>query len=194
VCLILSKILFLLPEGKRVTHPIPGRSVILKIGNLRPLGFQLFRCVERDIGCSFIVQSIDILFVDIFSLRLFIGSVASSFSGLSSKGRPNQSNVSWIYSSAPGTNREESVSSIRRIKSPPCFWQRDNCIVPYVPRDMQRSCGAGRKAYPCLVMHHNFLFKFRRCHFLIYPTESKTLFFPATKIEKIVMIEINRNG
>ena len=69
---------FFLRKSQRVAHLHTGGCIILEIGNFLPFGFQLLRCVERDISMTGLQQLIDILFINISALTLTVRAVLAS--------------------------------------------------------------------------------------------------------------------
>ena len=65
-------------QGQRVAHLQAGRGVVLEIGYIVPFGFQFGRSVECDIGFPGVEQLVDIFAVNLFALRLPIGTVVAS--------------------------------------------------------------------------------------------------------------------
>ena len=76
----------------------------------------------------------------------------------SSISMPHHLSDSRIYSSAPGTKRCESVSSIRRIIVPPCDARTGSYKAPYVRRRYATRPVAGCEAHPDRSFHISLLF------------------------------------
>ena len=73
-----QRVHFLFGHRQRITHLHARRSVILEIGNLRTLGFQLLRSIESDICLAGIQQHLYILLVYVAAFRLTVRTMFST--------------------------------------------------------------------------------------------------------------------
>ena len=65
-------------QAQRVAHLQASRGIILEVGHLLALGFQLLWRVEGDISLAIVQQLLDILAVDVAALALLVGAIVAS--------------------------------------------------------------------------------------------------------------------
>ena len=68
----------LLAHRERVAHLHAGRGVVLEVGDFLAFGFQFGRSIEGDIGFAGFEQLVYIFAVDLFPLRLPVGTVVAA--------------------------------------------------------------------------------------------------------------------
>ena len=119
-------------KRERVAHLSAGRGVILEVRNGGACGLEFLGSVESYVGTAVVEKHLDMLAIDVAALALLIGAVGATFAHtlVDADAEPCERFVDIFLgaghepAAVGSTKRSWSVSSMRRIMSPP--WARAN--------------------------------------------------------------------